>query len=439
MDSVRGSSTAPSTAPSTTWRGEDTTENKNNEHEALLNTSDLDTTISDNQPIELNESHKDEIIELVVPVVEGIPSSSVNPLWTPKFIGCSSPTYASINPYKAEGRQDPQQDEGFNEPSSPLHLQPSPMISGQSAARPKTPDPESFYDNCDVLQWVLGQTDLDLDRRDALRGRNTATATITSGELMMVDAPTQQFITQSHAEDNINHGAQLHTPIPDSLVPTVVTVQLPPALIPLATEPQPGPSFTFSSSTILGTRSPSPTIKSEPDSDWEPDTQTAPRARKRGRPTVPFGSHPITPRPTPLAPGSADQRSDNEVSAQKYRRTRDLNNEASRRCRLGRKLKEEAAEEELQALTIRNQQFKRVVGQMEQKVNVLKQRIMAEISRNRGTAATLQLQQRLLQGPDQGQGQGLGQGQGQGPSQGQNNMDSMWSGQGMQGGFFEDQ
>jgi hypothetical protein len=136
---------------------------------------------------------------------------------------------------------------------------------------------------------------------------------------------------------------------------------------------------------------------------------------------VPFGSQPITPRPAPLASGSADCRSDNEVSAQKYRRTRDLNNEASRRCRLGRRLKEEAAEEELQALKIRNQQLKRAVGQMELKVKVLKNRIMAEISS--GTTATLQLQQQLLLGPDQGQ----------------NNMDSMWSGQGMQGGILEDQ
>jgi hypothetical protein len=308
MDSVRGAptapttapttapSTAPTTAPSTTWRGEDPSENKNNEHDQLLNTSD-------NQPIELNESGKDEIIELVVPVVEGIPSSSFNPLWTPKFIGCPSPSYVAINPYKAEGREDPQQDEGFNEPSSPLHLQPSPMISGQSAGRPKTPEPESFYDNCDVLQWVIGQTDLDLDRRVALRGNNTATATITSGELRTVDAPTKQFIRSSHVETDINHGAQLNTLIPASMVPTAVELQ--PAFIPLAEEPQPGPSFTVSTNAIFGAaeaqnsmsapvpvavirqrsvwptnpRSPSPTIKSEPDSDWEPDSEPAPRTR----------------------------------------------------------------------------------------------------------------------------------------------------------------
>ena len=42
--------------------------------------------------------------------------------------------------------------------------------------------------------------------------------------------------------------------------------------------------------------------------------------------------------------------SETEASAQKFRRMRDLNNEASRRCRENRKLKQELAERELEEL-----------------------------------------------------------------------------------------
>merc|ERR1711902_402961 len=110
------------------------------------------------------------------------------------------------------------------------------------------------------------------------------------------------------------------------------------------------------------------TVKTEDnDSDWTPSPSPSTQKRKRGRPVD------VTPRKITAKlprmrrkstansdsdlgfPGlayqsdSASGLTDDEVSALKYRRMRDLNNEASRRCRENRKMKLGDAEAELEA------------------------------------------------------------------------------------------
>merc|ERR1711902_310633 len=66
---------------------------------------------------------------------------------------------------------------------------------------------------------------------------------------------------------------------------------------------------------------------------------------------------------------SASGLTDDEVSALKYRRMRDLNNEASRRCRENRKAKLGDAEAELEALRRKNITLKQTVQELETKVS----------------------------------------------------------------------
>jgi DNA anti-recombination protein RmuC len=87
---------------------------------------------------------------------------------------------------------------------------------------------------------------------------------------------------------------------------------------------------------------------------------------------------PITPHPSATA--AAADLTEDEASAQKFRRMRDLNNEASRRCRENRKLKQEEAEMELQQLMVINQEKKRMVAEMEKQVKEMKARILQHVS-----------------------------------------------------------
>ena len=95
--------------------------------------------------------------------------------------------------------------------------------------------------------------------------------------------------------------------------------------------------------------------------------------RKRGRPALPSASRSITPHPS--ANATADL-TENEASAQKFRRMRDLNNEASRRCRENRKLKQQDAERELLELMVINKEKKRIVAEMEMEVQEMKKKIL---------------------------------------------------------------
>lgn len=100
--------------------------------------------------------------------------------------------------------------------------------------------------------------------------------------------------------------------------------------------------------------------------------------RKRGRPSLAAGSRTITPRPSTSADLS-DSVTDDEVSAQKYRRMRDLNNEASRRCRENRKTKQQLADMEIELQRAKNRQLKLELARLELKVTKLKSLVMNKV------------------------------------------------------------
>ena len=70
---------------------------------------------------------------------------------------------------------------------------------------------------------------------------------------------------------------------------------------------------------------------------------------------------------------------DDEVSALKYRRMRDLNNEASKRCRENRKQKKVKESEELDNLLRKNENLKHIVRRMEAKVALLKRKFLERV------------------------------------------------------------
>jgi len=164
------------------------------------------------------------------------------------------------------------------------------------------------------------------------------------------------------------------------------------------------------------------TVKTEAnDSDWTPSPSPSTHKRKRGRPVD------VTPRKITAKlprmrrkstansdsdlgfPGlayqsdSASGLTDDEVSALKYRRMRDLNNEASRRCRENRKMKLGDAEAELNALKQKNITLKQNVHDLETKVSQLKRKFLITVkqpSREIALARQRQLGQSLSISPD---------------------------------------
>ena len=100
---------------------------------------------------------------------------------------------------------------------------------------------------------------------------------------------------------------------------------------------------------------------------------------------------------------SASGLTDDEVSALKYRRMRDLNNEASRRCRENRKMKLGDAEAELNALKQKNITLKQNVHDLETKVSRLKRKFLITVkqpSREIALARQRHLGQSLSISPD---------------------------------------
>jgi len=366
-ESIRPTSTSSTPAPSMTWKGEDTGENMDLQYpntQEYNNQNNIASAYSEeNLPIELNENSR--VIELQVPVVS-IPTDSLAPLWSQEFIsGFSSPRYTSVPLYVAEGREDPNIDEGIDEPSSPLDS--TPMISGQVTEHQTSsqdPQPEEFIDRCHVLQWVINDSDI---TPNVLGTHFLAPSTVTSGAFNQTRATTADFITPLKQDS-------VYIPEPSLVL------------------------------------SPSPSVKSEmEDSDWEPHirSETSGHNRKRGRPAKPLGSRTITPMPPSRTytavsdlelSDSSVIMTDDEVSAQKYRRMRDLNNMASRRCRETRKEKAEEAERELHTQLRRNLQLKRIVAKMEAQMKVMKRRILTEVrnSSSRG------IESGASQGPSQG-------------------------------------
>lgn len=422
-------------APSSSGRGEDEdhSENKDQEPDQKPNEAKNSNRLnaSNSQPIELLNENS-QVVEVDVPVMEGVPSGSFKPLWSQEFISCTSPTnFRCVPLYKVEGREDPEKDEGFNEPESPFKS--SPMLSGgddSSANRdnshndtnnsPEEPGespnhPENFFDNCDILQWVINDSNISNPNilnmsptpssEDALRPTATTTSFIRelkrdySAEERATNQPTTiQFAMPTHTNSSSTSGNaanELHQSVIQALKTSPLTLATPNGpesvmtqMLGIETPSVAGPSNShgpanqgsalpeglFNTGTSLDRE-----IKSEPDPDWYYQPPKLTGSRKRGRPALPSGLRLITPHPS-SATGAAAVLTEDEASAQKFRRMRDLNNEASRRCRENRKLKQEEAERELQQLMVINQEKKRIVAEMEKQVKEMKARILQDVS-----------------------------------------------------------
>jgi len=413
---------ASSSTPSNSERDEvdDPSENKDQEQDQKTNEvkNSNGLNVSNSQPIELLNENS-QVVEVDVPVMEGVPSGSFKPLWSQEFISCTSPTnYRCVPLYKVEGREDPKKNEGFNEPESPF--KPNHMLSGRDGSpanrderqndsntsqekQRDSPHPETFFDNCPILQWVINDSDNSDLNPPSTPGssedeyRPTATTTNFIKELKRdVPSPSaeesfnQPPNSHSAADANSNLTADPETlrnaakELHQSVVKALKSSSSSPATSfmsqMLGIEAVAGPSHISHANTrpAVNQQSRLPVgldseIKSEPDPEWKYERQNPRVSRKRGRPALPSASRSITPHPS--ANATADL-TENEASAQKFRRMRDLNNEASRRCRENRKLKQQDAERELLELMVINKEKKRIVAEMEKEVQEMKKKIL---------------------------------------------------------------
>jgi len=444
-------------APSSSGKAEDEDPSENTDQEQDQKPNEVKNSnrlnASNSQPIELLNENS-QVVEVDVPVMEGVPSGSFKPLWSQEFISCTSPTnYRCVPLYKVEGREDPEKDEGFNEPESPFKS--SPMLSGgdvSSADResshndPKNSQekpgespnhPENFFDNCDILQWVINDSNisdpniLNTSPTHSTEDEHRPTATTTRfiselkrdlptppGEGASNQPTSSQFAvatftnsSSTAAEDLQNRSIVAAKPQttetaakelqqsvvqalntdpstlatrhgPESVTSQMLGIEVPavagPSNLPPASRHAPSNQQSTLPEGLFDTLSLDPEIKSEPDPDWDYQPPKLTGSRKRGRPALPSGVRSITPHPSTTA--TADDLTEDEASAQKFRRMRDLNNEASRRCRENRKLKQEEAERELKELMVINQERRRMVAEMERQVQEMKARILQDVS-----------------------------------------------------------
>ncbi|XP_023325296.1 uncharacterized protein LOC111699007 [Eurytemora carolleeae] len=198
---------------------------------------------------------------------------------------------------------------------------------------------------------------------------------------MIVEAKEEvPDVLQWIVDDTINQNSE----IPGEEFHTPATVVLEP------------PYSEYLPSTSVGTDPVSPVLKPTPFSRLE--TVRAPGAsmstrggegggpvrqkRGRGRPPVPMGRQ-ITPKVAKPRITSGDESdhvysategnlTDAEVSDMRYRRMRDLNNEASKRCRENRKLKNELLEAEFEIQRDRNVELRARLTRLENRVRQIK-------------------------------------------------------------------
>ena len=143
---------------------------------------------SENQPIELNGTA--QIIEIEVPVNNTITDGAFTPLWSHDSFSPNSPTYKSIPLHVAEGREDPNPDEGFNEPTSSPSKPQGPMVSGLETNQEEA-QPETFFDDANFLQWVINDQDTSLP--EFAEDQETSTTSMPPSQ--RATATTLSFIT----------------------------------------------------------------------------------------------------------------------------------------------------------------------------------------------------------------------------------------------------
>jgi len=142
-------------------------------------------------------------------------------------------------------------------------------------------------------------------------------------------------------------------------------------------------------------------VKEEPldleDPDWT--AEEPPKKRGRGRPRLPrpYPEPPKRPRGRPPTAATVavvtDYDTSSAMSAEeqeqvRYRRMRDLNNAASKRCRINRKRKFEVMEDEQAVLERRNISLKTEVAGLEARVEKAKKIIFALVQKKQNSAAS---------------------------------------------------
>lgn len=118
-------------------------------------------------------------------------------------------------------------------------------------------------------------------------------------------------------------------------------------------------------------------IKVEPAGEplMEPNTQAntaSIQERQRKKPGRPTNKEPIN---VTEIPRDESRLSEQELKALKYRRTRDLNNKASRRFRQRKKEEDDLAQQELLQLEARNLELRRTLAQMEKDMALMRAQI----------------------------------------------------------------
>jgi len=263
--------------------------------------------------------------------------------WTPQVeptSGCqlflrNKPGVACMPLHLVEGREDPEKDEGFVSPRRD-----SPIVSNYALISPEKKQPSieefkpTFFDSCNILQWAIDDNNIQ-DPPGIENDDDKAKLKYEEHKMEIPPLNEELFTNVDYQQPSTSY----MTPLPTTIHETC---------------------------------------------------ESSPK-RARGRPPLqtPRTITPKLPKARPVSQRSDSELSylsdscsgltDNDMSAMKYRRMRDLNNEASRRCRDTRKRRQAKKEEEVDELRLKNESLSRTVEKMERHIAELKRKILTDV------------------------------------------------------------
>jgi len=304
-----------------------------------------------------------QTLEMTVPVVDQPPQTNLNEEWNLKndLPPLNEDDYMMpVNPYDAEGF-DP-----FEEPVEDSKAELDPLRDAmESCGLPTT------NDNAEEFEFNFEE---DFDP-------NNIVSMVLNDDVSETD---EAFLNLVKTDDN-SHQVKVET--------STINYE------DIAIDPQPSTSKAAYSA-----------IKREPEDfdNNDPDFAPTPAKRPRGRPRIqrPESDLPRRPRGRPPTASSyadvtayedTSGMSSNEIKDIKYRRMRDLNNAASKRCRLNRKMKFDKMEQEEAVLVAKNTQLKAEVAALESSVKRFKELVLGMVKTK---SETQQQQQEAIQNFD---------------------------------------
>jgi hypothetical protein len=342
---------------------------------SALNTPNMNTPLMNTPQQECDESpltkmlnnEKLQVTEIMVPVVEDphpttipaehnvFPVDEFTAVWDATTFNdgpFALDPFQCLNPRLAEGLPEQSNediDEGIDEPD----MDTSPMFAGE------------YFNN---IADAFIPTTVEMTKTDAM--------TVDEGSLCNTEAMVdlgEGDLLQWLVDETISPDAAFPYQLEATMVkekqhhiPATVTSQQ-------VEEPVPSPS----ASTI---------IKQQVSKDDQKQVKIEilkPKKKGRGRPPR-IEARVITPKPT--RDGRVTKVNDHvyvmreDSEDQKYRRMRDLNNEASKRCRQNRKTKLVAVEIEMEYLENKNKELRFKVRKMEEIVSTLKKKFISDIA-----------------------------------------------------------